>query len=63
MAEYPIDFRTSCHEEKDGTLTMLLHVSGLPDLDAANRVSLWMRDMIRENAHKIGRRDAPPTQQ
>jgi hypothetical protein len=60
MAEYPIDFKTSCQKEADGSLTMLLHVSGLPDLDAANKVSLWMRDIIRENAHKIGRRGEAP---
>ena len=63
MSECPIDFRTSCQEAKDGSLTVLLHVSGLPDVNAANKVSLWMRDIIRENAHKIGRRGEPPTQQ
>lgn len=63
MAEWPIDFRTSCQKEGDGSMTVLLHVSGLPDLDAANKVSIWMRDIIRENAHRIGRRGEPPVQQ
>lgn len=60
MAEWPIDFRASCQQEGDGSLTVLVHVSGLPDVDAANRVSAWMRTIIQENAHKIGRRDEPP---
>lgn len=63
MAEWPIDFRTSCQTEPDGSLTVLLHVSGLPDVDAANKVSRWMRDIIRENAHMIGRRGEPPVAQ
>jgi hypothetical protein len=62
MAEHPIDFRASCQQEADGSLTVLVHVSGLPDVDAANRVSKWMQGIIQENAHKIGRRDTPPGQ-
>jgi hypothetical protein len=63
MAEIPIDFRASCQKEQDGSLTVLIHVSGLPDVDAANMVSKWMRGIIQQNAHMIGRRDAPPTTQ
>ena len=63
MAEWPIDFRTSCQNEADGSLTVLLHVSGLPDVDAANTVSKWMQAIIQENAHRIGRRGEPPKSQ
>lgn len=63
MAEFPIDFRISCQQESDGSLTVLLHVSGLPDVDAANMASKWMQTIIRENAHRIGRRGEPPTSQ
>lgn len=63
MAEYAIDFGTSCKQEQDGSVTVSIHVSGLPDVAAANRVSLWMRDIIRENAHRIGRRGEVPTKQ
>ena len=60
MAEWPIDFRTSCQTEADGSLTVLLHVSGLPDVAAANMVSKWMQVIIQENAHRIGRRSVAP---
>lgn len=63
MAEWPIDFRTSCQQEEDGSMTILLHVSGLPDVDAANMVSRWMQTIVRENAHRIGRRGEPPVSQ
>lgn len=63
MVEIPVDFRAACQQETDGSLTVLVHVSGLPDMDAANMVSRWLRDIIRENAHKIGRRAETPTQQ
>lgn len=62
MAEYPIDFRASCQTEADGSLTIILHISGLPDVDAANKVSGWMRETIQKNAHQIGRRDTAPAQ-
>jgi hypothetical protein len=32
----------------------------LPSLDYANRVSNWMRGLIRENASQIGRLDPNP---
>ncbi len=60
MAEWPIDFRASCQTETDGSLTVLVYVSGLPDVDAANMVSRWMQKIIQENAHKIGRRGETP---
>lgn len=63
MAEYPIDFRASCQQEKDGSLTVIVHISGLPDVDAANMVSRWMREIIQQNAHEIGRREAAPATQ
>lgn len=63
MAEIAIDFRSSCRQETDGSLTVTIQVSGLPDLQMANKVSLWMRDIIQEHAHEIGRRDVTPASQ
>lgn len=63
MGEVPIDFRASCLKEQDGSLTVLVHVSGLPDVDAANMVSRWLQEIIQQNAHKIGRRGAVPEMQ
>ena len=60
MGEVPIDFRASCQQESDGSLTVSVHVSGLPDVDAANMVSRWLREIIKQNAHKIGRRETAP---
>lgn len=60
MTEHPIDLRSSHRQEDDGSHTVMLTISGLPSLDASNRVSMWLRDAIRENAHKIGRRDPNP---
>lgn len=63
MAEIPIDLRSSHRVEKDGTHTVMVTISGLADMNMANRVSMWMRDAIRDNAHKIGRRDPNPPRQ
>lgn len=63
MAEYPIDFSPSCRQEKDGSLTVIVQITGIPDMEMANKVSNWMRDCIRENAHKIGRRAEAPARQ
>lgn len=56
---YAIDLRSSCREESDGSKTVVVEISGLPDMDQANKVSDWMRELIRENAHKIGRLLSP----
>lgn len=63
MSEVAVDFRASCQQEQDGSLTVLVHISGLPDVDSANMVSRWMREIIQQNAHKIGRRDTAPAVQ
>lgn len=57
MAEYPIDFHATCRTEQDGSLTVNVQISGLPDVDVANKVSRWMREIIQQHAHEIGRRD------
>lgn len=56
MAEYPIDFHATCRQEVDGSLTVNVQISGLPDVDAANKVSGWMRGIIQQHGHEIGRR-------
>jgi hypothetical protein len=63
MKEIPIDLVSSHRVEQDGSHTVMVTISGLPDMNAANRVSMWMRDAIRDNAHKIGRRDPNPQHQ
>lgn len=63
MTEYPIDLRSSCRQEADGSLTVTVTISGLPDVGTANKVSNWMRDIIQKNAHEIGRRAAAPVEQ
>lgn len=60
MPEIPIDLRSSHRVEQDGSHTVMVTISGLPDINVANRVSAWMQEAIRDNAHKIGRRDPNP---
>lgn len=62
MGEIPIDLRSSHRVEADGSHTVIVTISGLPDIDTAQRINLWMRDAIRDNAHKIGRQDPNPPQ-
>ena len=60
MAETAIDLKSSYRVEADGSHTVVVEIMGLPSMQWANGVSLWVRDMIRENAHKIGRLDPNP---
>lgn len=55
-----IDLQSSHRIEADGSHTVLVQISGIPDMEWSNRVSLWVRDAIRENAHKIGFLDPTP---
>jgi hypothetical protein len=57
MPEYAIDFHATCRKEQDGSLTVNVQISGLPDVAMANKVSGWMRGIIQEHAHEIGRRE------
>lgn len=60
MAETLIDLRSYHSVADDGTHTVTVEISGLPSLDQANRVSMWMREMIRSGANQIGRLDPNP---
>lgn len=60
MAEIAIDLRSYHRQEADGSHTVTVEISGLPSMDEANRVSLWMRDMIRTGSNQIGRLDPNP---
>jgi hypothetical protein len=64
MAVTAIDLRSYHQEMEDGSHTITIEVSGLRSMDQANLISIWMRDMIRANAHQIGTldRDPPKTQ-
>ena len=60
MPETTIDLRSYHKEEADGSHTVTVEISGLPDMAYANRVSNWMRGLIRENADQLGRLDQNP---
>jgi hypothetical protein len=64
MSQNIIDLMSSHRVEADGTHTVTIQISGLPSLPLAQHVSDWMRDLVRANAHQIGRLDPnPPKQQ
>lgn len=63
MAETAIDLRSSHRIEADGSHTVTVTISGLPSLEVANKFSLFVRDSIRENAHKVGRLDTKRNEQ
>jgi hypothetical protein len=60
MSETAMDLRSSHRIEADGSHTVVIEMSGLPSLEMAQGISNWMRDLIRANAHKIGRLEARP---
>jgi hypothetical protein len=60
MSQTAIDLRSMHRVEADGSHTVTIEISGLPSLDWANRVSLWIRESIKANAHKIGFLDPNP---
>ena len=43
--------------------TIVVEISGIPSIAAANRVSEWLRAAIRENADELGELDTPPRPQ
>lgn len=49
-----IDLRSSHRQEADGTHTVTVTISGMPTLEWAQRVSDWMRGLVRANADQIG---------
>lgn len=50
-----IDMRSSHREETDGTHTVTVQISGIPNLQLANRISHWVQDLLQKNANQIGR--------
>ena len=60
MADTAIDLRSSHREENDGSHTVMITMSGIPSVEMAQEVSNWMRDLVRANAHQIGRPDPNP---
>ena len=63
MAEHPIDLVSSHQQEADGSHTVTLTISGLPTMPWAQKVSDWLRDMVREHANEIGRLGKVPSRQ
>lgn len=55
-----IDLRSSHRQETDGTHTVMVTISGLPTLAWSQRVSDWLRDLVRENAAQIGQLERNP---
>lgn len=54
MASYDVHIAADCYEELDGSLTVVVEISGLPDVDAANKISDWLKKIIKDNANTIG---------
>ena len=59
MAQTAIDIGSSHRVEADGTHTVMVQISGLPNIAMANKVSNWMHSLVRENAQQIGRLAEP----
>jgi hypothetical protein len=58
----PLSMNAGLRLESDKSYTIVVEISGIPDIEAANRVSTWLRATIRENADVLGRPDTPPSQ-
>jgi hypothetical protein len=58
----PLSMNAGLRLEPDKSYTIVVEISGIPDIEAANRVSAWLRSAIRENAAELSRPDAPPSQ-
>ena len=61
--QIPIDLNASLRQESDESYTIVVEISGIPSIAAANRVSEWLRAAIRENADELGELDTPPRPQ
>lgn len=61
MAQAAIDLASSHRQEEDGSHTVMVTVSGIPTLEWSQRVSDWLRDLVRANAHQIGQLVTPPS--
>jgi hypothetical protein len=60
VAEIAIDLRSSHRKEANGTHTVIIQISGMPTIEMAQGLADWVRDLVRANAHKIGRLEVPP---
>jgi hypothetical protein len=58
----PLTMNASLRQEPDESYTIVVEVSGIPDIATANRVSTWLRTSIRENAATLAQTDKPPSQ-
>jgi hypothetical protein len=58
MPTATLDMNGWIDEEDDGTYTVLVKVTGLPDHDIAEAVSFWLRDLVNESSGKM---DGPIT--
>jgi hypothetical protein len=56
MSEYVIGLRAFMRQEGDGSRTVVVEITGLPDVAQANRVSDWVRDCLRQGVGKLGGR-------
>jgi hypothetical protein len=58
MPTATLDMNGWIDEEDDGTYTVTVRVTGLPNDDIAEAVSFWLRDLVKESS---GKTDGPIT--
>lgn len=57
----PLSLNAGLRQEPDENYTIVVEISGIPDIATANRVSTWLRAAIRENAADLSQLDTPPS--
>ena len=54
MDTVPVDICTSGKEEKDGTHTITMVISGIPSPVWAQIISFWLHQIVEHNAPMLG---------
>jgi hypothetical protein len=60
QTDVSIDIRSSHRLEQDDSHTVMLTISGIPSMGAANWINAWLQKAIREHAHEIGLLETNP---
>jgi len=58
MAKVTLDMNCWIDEADDGTHTITVQVTGIPDYTLAELVSFWLRDLVKKSSDKM---DGPVT--
>jgi len=53
MPKTTLDMNCWIDEQDDGTQTITVQVTGLPNYALAEAVSLWLRDMVKDSSDKM----------